>query len=204
MAGDADILTGKSLPEFFKELLGEARERQRLKVDDQTEFYLVNLLSEFVDPEKAWNREEDGKLRQEPLALLLTRALEAEARAEQAAALRRIGDTSLWVTGFFSDSLEPRVVDARYYMSMGHLAYSSLARLQSRQPIGGLYEELAEKFGSIVDLLNEVSERVTLTSQQGVLRLYERFLKTGSVRLARLLAEEGVIPPLGRPVREVQ
>jgi hypothetical protein len=203
MGGDAEILTGTSVREFFKELLGEARERQRLKVDDQTEFYLVNLLSEFVDPEKLWVRGEDGTLQQEPLALILATALEAQRKDERASALRRIGDTSLWVTGFCGDSLEPKLVDARYYMSMGHLAYSSLARLQAREPMGELYEELAEKFGSIVDLLNEVSERVALTSQLGVVRLYERFLKTGSVRLARMLADEGVIPPL-RPIREVQ
>ncbi|WP_373045611.1 hypothetical protein [Vulgatibacter sp.] len=203
MADQAEILTGTSIREYFKELLGEARERQRVQVDDLTEFYLVNLLSEFADPKRLFVREEDGSLQQEPLALVLARALEAQ-REERAAALRKIGDTSLWVTGFFSDSLEPRLVDARYYMSMGHLAYSSLARLLDPQPNAGLYEELAEKFGAIVDLLNDVSERVAMTSQQGVLRLYERFLKTGSARTARLLAQEGVIPPLGRQLREVQ
>lgn len=202
MTGEAGILTGTSLRAFFKELLGEARERQRLQVDDETEFYLVNLLSEYVDPQRVWVRSEDGTLQQEPLALILARALEAH-REERAAALRQIGDTSLWVSGFFSDSLERSLVDVRYYMSMGHLAYSSLARIKSREPVGGLYEELAGKFAGIVDLLNEVSERVSMTSQQGVVRLYERFLKTGSARVARLLAAEGVIPPLGRQLREV-
>jgi len=203
MSGEAEILTATSIQEYFRELLGEARERQRVQVDDRTEFYLVNLLSEFVDPERIWVRREDGTLEEEPLALILARALEGQ-RQEKAQALRRIGDTSLWVTGFFSDSLEPRVVDARYYMSMGHLAYSSLARVVAGQPVAALYDELARKFGAIVDLLNEVSERVSMTSQQGVLRLYERFLKTGSARVARLLAEQGVVPSLGRQLREVQ
>lgn len=203
MEHGARILEGASLHEFFRELVGEARARQRLEVDDWTESYLVNLLSEFVDPGRIWVRAPDGSLQQEPLALILARALEAEGPEERAAALRRIGDTSLWVTGFFSDSLEPRVVDARYYMSMGHLAYSSLARMKRRQPVGGLYEELAAKFSALVDLLNDVSERVALTSQQGVLRLYERFLRTGSARLARLLAQEGVVPAMV-PTREVQ
>jgi len=202
MTAEAGILTGTSLRAFFKELLGEARERQRLQVDDETEVYLVNLLSEFVDPERFWVRAEDGTLQQEPLALILARALEAH-REERAAALRQIGDTSLWVSGFFADSLERKLVDVRYYMSMGHLAYSSLARIRAAEPVGGLYEELAGKFAAIVDLLNEVSERVALTSQQGVVRLYERFLKTGSARVARLLAAEGVIPPLGKQRREV-
>ncbi len=203
MGTEADILTGTTIHEYFRELLGEARERRQVQVDDVTEFYLVNLLSEFVDPERVWVRREDGSLDEEPLALVLARALEG-ARQERAAALRRIGDTSLWVTGFFQDSLEPKIVDARYYMDMGHLAYSSLARMLGKQPAAGVYDELAGKFGAIVDLLNEVSERVALTSQQGVVRLYERFLKTGSARIARILGEQGVIPPLGRQLREVQ
>jgi hypothetical protein len=203
MEAEAEILTGTTIREYFKELLGEARERHGVKVDEVTEYYLVNLLSEYADPERVWVRREDGSLDEEPLALILARALESQ-RQEKAAALRRIGDTSLWVTGFFQDSLEPKIVDASYYMSMGHLAYSSLARLLGNQPSAELFDELAAKFGAIVDLLNEVSERVALTSQQGVLRVYERFLKTGSTRAARILAEQGVIPPLGRQLREVQ
>lgn len=201
--GEAGIVTGTSVQEFFKELISEARERQRVQVADVTEYYLVNLLSEFTEAERLFVRDADGTLREEPLALILARALEGQ-REQQVKALRRLGDTSLWVSGFFGDSLEPKVVDAGYYMSMGHLAYSSLARLLAAGPIAGLYEELALKFGAIVDLLNEVSERVSLTSQQGLLRVYERFLKTGSSRLARLLAEQGMIPALHPKLREVQ
>lgn len=203
MRPEQPILEGASLRDFFRELLGEVRERQRLEVDDSIEFYLVDLLSAYGDPARVWVREEDGSLQQEPLALILARALEAGPE-ERAKALRRIGDTSLWVSGFFPDSLEPRLVDASYYMSMGHLAYSRLAALKARQPVGGLYEEMAAKFSSLVDLLNEVSERVSLTTYSGMLRVYERFLKTGSARLARMLAEEGMTPILARPLREVQ
>lgn len=201
---DSAIVTGTSVREYFRELLGAARERQRLQVDELTEFYLVNLLSEFADPERLWVRDEEGRLQREPLALILLEALEAQRKSERAAALRRIGDTSLWVSGFVPDSVERQLVDIRYYMSMGHLAYSKLSRLLGGEPIASLFEELAAKFGAIVDLLNDVSERVALTSQLGVVRLYERFLQTGSARLARLLAEQGLIPPLAGRLREVQ
>jgi len=201
MNADA-ILTSQSVQEFFKELIEEARRRQRVEVGEPAEFYLVNLLTEYLDVEKLFERESDGCLRQEPLALALGRALESRGLQKERA-LRKIGDTSLYVTGFFVDSLDRKLVDADYYMSMGHLAYSSLARLNDAR-IAELYEELAAKFSLLVDLLNDVSERVTMGSQAGLLRLYERFMKTGSLRLARLLAEQGVVPNLGKGPQEVQ
>lgn len=202
MSSEAAILTETSVQEYFRELLGEARERQKVQVAEVTEYYLVNLLAQFTDVERLFDREPDGTLQQEPLALILARALEA-GRDEQVRALRKLGDTSLYVTGFFFDSLEKKLVDARYYMAMGNLAYSSLARVDGG-PLAGLYEELALKFGAIVDVLNEVSERLSLSSQQGVVRLYERFLKTGSARLAHILAEQGLIPALTPRLREIQ
>ena len=44
----------------------------------------------------------------------------------------------------------------------------------------------------LVDLLNEVSERTQLSTNAGIVRLYERWKKTGSERLASLLAGQGV------------
>lgn len=149
-------------------------------------------------------RDLDGGAQQESLAVILSRALEGE-RINQVRELRRLGDTSLYVSGFFADQFVRKTVDVDYYITMGHHAYSSLARILESGRRGdrmfvGLYAELAEKFSSLVDLLNEISERLALTSQQGLLRLYERFLKTGSVRIARLLAAEGMVPALaGKP-----
>ena len=60
-----------------------------------------------------------------------------------------------------------------------------------------LWEELADKFRLLVDLLNEVSERTLASSDAGLVRLYERWLKTGSDRLASLLVRQGVVPRRG-------
>jgi hypothetical protein len=45
-----------------------------------------------------------------------------------------------------------------------------------------------------VDVLSEVSERSSLSSNTDLLRLYERWLRTGSTRSGYLLAERGVVP----------
>lgn len=193
---ERSILTAGNVHEYFKGLLSEARANQGVEVADVTEYYLVNLLAGFLETERLYVREGDGSLQQEPLALILRRALEGEGR-ERMAALRRLGDTSLYLSGFFAGHVDAQVVDAGYYAAMGHHAYAALARdLEGRGTLGGLYDELASKFTELVDVLNEMSERVALSSSQGLLRLYERFLRTGSSRIARLLAAQGVVPAL--------
>ena len=43
-------------------------------------------------------------------------------------------------------------------------------------------------------MLQEVSETTHLASAASVLRLYQRWLQTGSARAARLLEERGITP----------
>jgi hypothetical protein len=194
--GERPILTTGTVHEYFKGLLTEARANQGVQVADVTEYYLVNLLAGFLETDRLYVREADGGLRDEPLALILQKALEGEGR-ERMAALRRLGDTSLYVSGFFSDHVDTKVVDAGYYAAMGHHAYATLARLlDGKGTLGGLYDELASKFTDLVDVLNEMSERVALSSSQGLVRLYERFLRTKSNRIARMLAAQGMVPAL--------
>ena len=202
MAGDEKLVTTQSLSEYFRDLLEGAMSRQQAPLGPVTEFYLVDLLSRFTDATVLYAQRPDGSLDEEPLALQLQRALEGS-REEKVAALRKLGDSSLYVAGFFSDSLQSRLVDLDYYVAMGGTAYGALANMSRVRPVSGafgsLYEELRDKFITIVDLFNEVSERVAVTTNRGVVRLYERWVKTGSERLTRLLAEQGVVPSLLKP-----
>jgi hypothetical protein len=185
--GEALVRHGSSA-EYFKELVDAALERQQLKVGELTSFYLVNLLCGYV-------RFDDGgaaSLDDEPLALQLARALEA-AGAEQRARLRSLGDLSLFVSGFFSDSLSRKLVDVDYYVSMGEYAYASLSRQES-ETVAGVFAELADRFAGFVDVLSDISEQSALTSNANLLRLYERWLRTGSRRAGQMLAERGIVP----------
>ena len=104
---DAPILSSQSIREFFRELLTSAIENQRARVQPFTELYLVNLLHEFLASEALYIQTEDGTREQRPLAFLLKDALE-EAGPARLRLLRRLGDTSLFVSGFFPDSLARR------------------------------------------------------------------------------------------------
>ncbi len=190
---DAPILSSQSLRDFFRDLLSRAIENQRASVQPFTELYLVNLLHEFLASEALYVQTEDGTWQQKPLAFLLKEALE-EAGPSRVRLLKRLGDTSLFISGFFPDSLARRssLVDVDYYIAMGGRAYDAVARHALER---SLWAELSDKFRLLVDILNEVSERTMASSEAGLLRLYERWLKTGSDRLANALVRQGLVPP---------
>ena len=183
------ILVGKSAHEWFREVVADALAQRRLRVQEVTEFYLVNLLAGFLERERLFAEQKDGSVVAEPLAFILLRALEADRRT-RAASLRRLGDTALFASGFFGDSLARTHVDVDYYIAMGERAYGSLA--ESERALEDLYGELAARFGQFVDLFAEISELSDLRSNRGLVRLYERFLQTRDERVARLLRDRGV------------
>jgi hypothetical protein len=172
--------------EFFRDLVESALHRQHLSAREGTSFYLVNLLTGFVRCDRTASGDE------EPLGVRFVKALQ-EAGARQRDELRRVGDRSLFISGFFSDSLSRRLVDVDYYIQLGEHAYGSLAR-QADGTFGDVFDELAAKFPAFVDVLGEVSERTAMTSNGDLLRLYEKWLRTRSRRSGNLLAARGIVP----------
>jgi hypothetical protein len=174
--------------EYFKELVEAALARQHLDACDLTEYYLVNLLCQYVRIDRRTPDPDHGQ----PLAVRLARALDSDG-SEQRARLRSLGDFSLFMSGFFSESFSRRVVDVDYYKSMGEYAYASLSRAED-DAFAETFGELARKFVGFMDVLSDVSERTNLASGSDVLRLYEKWLRTGSVRDGQRLVERGVLP----------
>ena len=181
------LLHNESPTEYFRSLVESALQRQRVDVQALTSFYVVNLLAGFV----RLDRRRAG-FQDEPLGMRLAQALQLPSSAQRED-LRRVGDTSLFISGFFSDSLKAGLVDADYYKQLGERAYGSLAGRQD-DTFSEVFDELAAKFTAVVDVLNEVSERTAMTSNTDVLRLYERWLRTGSRRSGSLLAARGILP----------
>ena len=194
MAERREIVAAGDVRAFFHEQLTGALARQRLALESHTEFYLVNLLAEYMHSGQLFDESEGAG--HEPLALILARAME-QPPAERAKTLRRLGDMSLYVSGFFSDSLARRVVDLDYYINMGGQAYSGAAELASQtsrtRPLSPALQELAQRFSEVVDCLMEVSERTGPTRSADLVRTYERWLHTRSDRLARRLSRAGVL-----------
>ena len=190
------VLPVANLQEFFKDALHGALEKQQVAVEDQTEHYVVNVLTLFSRSEALYDTTPEGK-RLKPLVVMLSEALEAPSTGDRNRGLQRLGDVSLFVAGFFAQGFARKLIDIDYHIAMGGRAYAVLADTMLRgkgKVLGQVFNELAQKFQFIVDALNEVSESSYTHSDKDILRLYEIWLKTGSRRSYDILKRLGVEP----------
>jgi hypothetical protein len=190
----SDALRRESAVEYFKELVEGALAHQRISAGELTSFYVVNLLTGFLQ-RPAYDDDT-------PMAVRLAEAINA-AGAKQRDSLRQIGDLSLFMSGFFADSFQRKLVDVDYYANIGGSAYAALSRYET-DAFSSVFAELADNFVRFADVLSEVSERASCASNADLLRLYERWLKTGSRRCGQLLLERGVVPSLSATNGRVQ
>ena len=194
--GPVRLCRGEGVTEYFRELVEDAVGHQRVHVDEMTSYYVVQVLVAFARTDHAAG---EAVLSDAPLAVKLGEALEAGG-SRQRQLLRNVGDASLFLSGFFPDRLRRSLVSVDYYAALGGYAYGSLSR-RNDDRLAPVFRELAEHFVEMVDVLEEVSERSTLTSPNDLLRLYEKWLKTGSRHAAQRLASQGVVPTAAASLR---
>jgi len=183
--------------EFFQGAIKSALSNQHFTASDEAVIYLVNLLLAFLRSEKLFDSTADG-LTIKPLALLHSEALAANSELDRTKTLQRLGDVAMFIAGLHAQSLGRSLVDVDYYIAMGGHAYGYLAgsRRYLRKP-GGirvLFNELSEKFTGFVEILAEVSESNNFNGYRDILRLYELWQYSGSVRLAKKLQQLGIQP----------
>jgi len=183
-----NVLAKTTLAEYFHDAVRATIADMGLKTSQHAEFYLVELLSKFAEQQES--------TLDEPLAILLKRALESPPD-QRVRLLRQMGDTSLYISGFFSESLSRKLIDVDYYIHMGRSAYHQLSGMMQRHRSGDVFEwlfdELSDKFVPFVEVLAEISEQTSLTSNKNIIALYERWLRTKSKRLQKKLSIHGVI-----------
>ncbi len=199
MATDDDLeRTGLELQvaaeEFFRGALSHAKRSRDFQTTPDTEMYLVALLSGHA-------RRPSLDDAVEPYGVRLVRAMRASG-GERFNRLRALGDDALFISGFYSDHLEHRGLDADYVADLGQLAYGGVASILRAHagPARGVFDELAEQFVSFVELLRNVADSLVASAvndESSLLDLYERWSRTGSAVLADALVRKGVAPKRG-------
>jgi len=198
MTEPTTIVAAQSVSTFFQGVVEEAKRARGVEATEGATCYLVELLAEFAHPNPR-----SGPTPDRPLTLLLDEALRAPDPADRFERLRMLGDGVLYGCGFFGDHFEARGVDTKYLLGLGTRAYLSasfLLRHGANDGANDLFAELAAKFGGFVDVVAEVADATIAMGTEdsrGLLRVYERWLKTGSERLATALTSRGVMPTRG-------
>jgi hypothetical protein len=149
------------------------------------EHYLVQLLEHFVVTERLQN---------DTLAEMFLKAINTTTSAVKVDLLKKLGDSSLYISGFFGDSLNRKPVDLDYYVEMGGNAYGTLAVHVKEDSFRQVYTELSSGFPQFVDVLTYISTKSLMQTNEDLLRLYDRYLRTGSDLAKEHLLEKGLIP----------
>ena len=197
--GVGRIIDQSSPRTLFAQLVARALRAIRVEASPVVTAYLIELLeARLAEPVPVDGAAMPARSTLAE-ALLTARALPVRERAEP---LRQLGDRALFVAGFFGDSLARRAVDLDYYGDVGRLAYAdlsaTLAHRLARTPWPLLYEELADRFLELVDVLAEVSDGTRPDRAVDLLRIHERYRLTGSRRDRERLLQHGCpVPPSG-------
>jgi len=192
------VVPVKNLRNYFRESIDKAMDSIGVMFDPHTSHYVVNIMVSFADSENLYDIEYDKFYGIKPLAVLMANAADAANDRERSYLLQRIGDVSLFISGFFSDSLQSHVVDIDYYANMGGVAYGELSLQRKNNPrvvaLSPVYSELSKKFSSMMFVLHKVRDDFSEPSDIDLLRKYEIWRRTGSPQAAKILKKHGVIP----------
>ncbi len=169
---------------YFKNVVEEAFQQRKMRTFPLAEYYLVQLLNQFVVVENMENP---------TLAELFLQAQNEQDVSKRVELLKKLGDVSLYVSGLFADSLDRKLVDVDYYAEMGGTAYGNLAETVQKNASRMIFKEYSSRFQEFVDVLNVISQKVFTHNNESILRLYSRYLKTGSELARETLLEKGVI-----------
>jgi hypothetical protein len=196
-----EIQLSSNLTPFFRDVVDDAIRTHGYEATEAAETYLVALLTDYARPDQL-----TGETLCRPLTLLLEEAMRLTG-PERFERLRVLGDGVLYVTGFFGDHLETRGVARSYVSALGARAYDSAGAMLRSAALSSvdtatpdLFSELSAKFPMFVDLLTRIAESVQINcarSDKATLKLYERWLRSGSSDLANALVSRGVMPVRG-------
>lgn len=179
------VISSQNMHGYFQEALATALRRSQSPISEDLQAYLVYLLSDFARSERVYAGVNPGE---EPiLVVLLERALESP-QAEANRIFKHIGDSTLYLSGFFGEKTQATGVSNSYYMAMGEDAYYRLAQNTRVQ----VYNELSGAFERLVFLLRQISLHERKASSEEILCWIRQYQQSKNPELQALLAMNGV------------
>ena len=182
---------------FFREKIEQAKNKMNVQIDSATDDYLTSLLVNFINPPKLATADQSQDLLGQTLFDILKAATESSDPEKKFELLKQLADTSLYISGFFQDYFNRKLFDIDYYMTMGQSAYYHIASLGpsiGQESKSKVFVDICNQFGTCVDLVAYVSERPETMNNKDLLVLYNRWSKSNSERLYKILKEAGITP----------
>ena len=158
MEKKSNIILETSLQMFFYDHLEEMNKKSTGPLSNELIFYSSLVMNHFGTSKKFFE-EVDGKVKDKILGIKLLEAAQLP-KDKQKEVYRDIAETSLFICGYFSESLNKKIVDLKYYHDLGKSAYFKLNNVvPSFYDIPNFYRVVAGSFNELTNLMNLVSLR---------------------------------------------
>lgn len=193
---DEIIKKYQTLQEFFHQRVHDAASSQKVDISPDVEFYLVCLLAHFSRTENFFQQDEQGRNELKALALRLADAAFTEKADQKFVHLKSLADSALYHAGVFFDGLLNKVIDVDYYIDLGGATYQNLAHLSThhrKKPLAEIFSSLSRQFAVLAEVVHVCCEQEVATTDADLLRLLDRYLKTGSQKAKEILEEKGIL-----------
>jgi hypothetical protein len=174
--------------EYFTEVLDEGFQKLQIQTQTPVKSYLADMLENFLDSKNFFDYQSDITITELFLQANQKNSLERQEL------LRKVGDRTLYISGFFGDSFNRKTIDIDYYAQLGGSAYAQVAHSARDEHQFDMYMEISKRFLKFVEVLAFISTQSLLTSNSNILRLYEKYVRTGSDLAKDQLIEIGIFP----------
>lgn len=183
------LITATNLKAYFFEGLNELNNKSLCPVPQETIFYSSVVLDRYALSDSYFEFNE-GRVREKILGMKLLEAgtlpVDAQKRTYQ-----EVGDTALMLCGYFSESVNKKLVDLSYYAQVGKAAYGRLNTFAPRHlDVPDFYSVLASSFENVTSLISMLASKDKFEDPRQ--KIFEKAMR-GEASAQELLAA-GILP----------
>lgn len=184
------IILSANLQGYFFDGLNELNKKSLCPVPESVIFYSSDVLDKFVLARDFFEVSE-GKVREKILGMKLLEASQLT-REEQKKVYKEVADMSLLVCGYFSESVNKKLIDTQYYSQLGKMAYGHLNQvIPTFLDIPSFYGMIATCFESLTTLMTLLAAKDRTGFENNF--IFKRILSNEPVSEKEMLTS-GVLP----------
>lgn len=164
-----EILVSNSLQTFFFDELLAANKKSTTPLNNEMIYYSSKVMDKYSDTSKLFE-EVEGKLTDKVLGIKYLESSQFPI-SKKKKEIKDIADTTLFLCGFFSDSLERKLINIEYYINLGIMSYKRLDSLvPSYLDMPFFFNNLADSFHHIINTMAMVAHGMNV--QHDVVTLF--------------------------------
>jgi hypothetical protein len=182
------LILESNLKAYFYDGLRELNKKSLCPIPESILFYSSDVLDKFSLSQNYFDVD-NGKTREKILGMKLLEATQ-KPKEEQKRVYLEVAETSLVLCGYFSESVNKKIIDIQYYSQIGKMAYGHLNNLiPSFLDIPSFYAMVSTSFEVTVNLISALASK----SKSYQHSIYERVLISDKITEKEMLVL-GILP----------